>query len=95
MLFAVEGHLGAGVLAEEHAVTLLDVELLDLAVVADTFPLPTATTLPSWGFSLAVSGMMMTSRGGLLLLDALDDDPILKRTNLHGPIPSHSVAPGA
>jgi hypothetical protein len=26
---------------------------------SSTFPLPTAITFPSWGFSLAVSGMMM------------------------------------
>ena len=57
-LLAVELDLGAGVLAEQDAVAGLDVQRISLPSSL-TLPLPTATTLPSWGFSLAVSGMMM------------------------------------
>ena len=57
-LLAIELDLGAGPFAEQHAVAGLDVERLDLAVLAAA-PGPTATTSPSIGFSLAVSGMMI------------------------------------
>src|SRR5580698_1248875 len=47
-----------------------------------TLPLPTARTSPSMGFSLAESGMMMPL---LLFFDTLDDDAVLKRTDVaHG-----------
>ncbi len=47
--------------------------------------------LPLLGLLLGVRNND-TSRGGLLLLDTLDEDPILKQTNLHGPDPSYSGA---
>ena len=42
-------------------------------------PGPTATTLPSCGFSLAVSGMTRPDAVVLLGLDRLHDDPVLER----------------
>src|SRR6266851_5566626 len=57
-LFAVELDLGAGPFAEQHPVAGLDVERVDLAILAARAG-PTATTSPSCGFSLAVSGMMI------------------------------------
>jgi hypothetical protein len=59
------------------------------------FPLPTATTFPFCDLSLAVSEMMNPPGGGLLRRDALDEDLILKRTNLHGADLSSCVAAGA
>ncbi len=57
-IFAVELDLGAGPLAEQHAIAGLDVDREELAGLVAP-PGPTATTRPSWGFSLALSGMMM------------------------------------
>jgi hypothetical protein len=57
-ILAVDLHLGAGPLAEQHPVADADVEGLELAVLV-AGPGPTAITSPCWGFSLAVSGMMM------------------------------------
>jgi hypothetical protein len=54
---AVDLDFGAAVFADEHAVADFDFEGLLLAFVVD--PVPTATTFASWGFSLAVSGMMI------------------------------------
>ena len=48
--------LGAAVLAVDDLVADADVERDAVAVVVDR-PGPTAMTSPSWGFSLAVSGM--------------------------------------
>ena len=58
MLLVFEGHLGARKLAEEHAVSLLDIELLEPAVIAG-LSLADGDNSPSCGFSLAVSVMMM------------------------------------
>jgi hypothetical protein len=46
-------------------------------------PGPTAITSPSWGFSLAVSGMMMPPVVFLFSFDPLDDDAIVKWTEFH------------
>ena len=56
---AVELDLGARPLAEQHAVADLDVDAGSACRPRRGAPGPTATTSPSEGFSLAVSGMMM------------------------------------
>jgi hypothetical protein len=48
--------------------------------VVGALPRPTAITLPSWGFSLAVSGMMIPPLVFGFLVDALDEDSVLERT---------------
>ena len=58
MLFAVNIDFRAGIFAEKNTIVDFDIERGDLAVVTG-FPFPTATILPSWGFSFAVSGMMI------------------------------------
>jgi hypothetical protein len=57
VLLVFEGHLGARKLAEEYAVSILDIELLELPCCGPR-RFPTAMICPSWGFSLA-SGMMI------------------------------------
>jgi hypothetical protein len=47
-------------------------------------PGPTAMTSPSWGFSFAVSGMMMPPLVFSSASDPLDDDAIVKRAEFHG-----------
>jgi len=54
----VDLHLAAGVLAEEDTVALLDGEREPLALVGHLAGAD-RDALPSWGLSLAVSGMMM------------------------------------
>jgi len=54
-------HLGAAVLADEDAVSDLHLEGLDLAVLI-ALAGARAMTSASWGFSLALSGMMMPPR---------------------------------
>ena len=58
VLLAIQLDLLARILAEQDPVARFDVERDPFAVVF-TFPLPTATTVPCCGFSLAVSGMMI------------------------------------
>src|SRR5947208_10996402 len=83
MLFAVDLDLGAGVLAEQHGVAHLDVERGDLAVVAD-LSLAGGNDLALLGFFLGGVGDDDAPFGLLdLLLEALDDDPVLKRPDLH------------
>lgn len=55
-LFTVEGDLGPRPFTEQHAVADRDVQRVKLAV-SERAPGPTATTVPSIGFSCAVSGM--------------------------------------
>ena len=47
-------------------------------------PGPTAMTSPSWGFSFAVSGMMMPPVVFIFSFDPFDDDAIVKWTEFHG-----------
>ena len=58
MLLVVDLDLGAGVLADEDPVALLDVQRKLLAVVVD-LALADGDDLGLLGFSLAVSGMMI------------------------------------
>ena len=83
VLFAVDLDLGAGVLAEQDAVARLDVERDDLPS-SSRLPAPTAMTLPSSGFSLAESGMMMPPRVFSTSSTRRDQDAILQRTDVHG-----------
>jgi hypothetical protein len=57
-LLAIDLDLGPRPLAEEDAIAGLDIERVNLAVLAAS-PAPTAMTSPSMGFSWAVSGMMI------------------------------------
>ena len=66
-VLAVDLELGPGVLRVEDLLALLDVDRLALAVI-EVRPGPTARIVPSWGFSLAVSGrtmplLVISSRG--------------------------------
>jgi hypothetical protein len=58
VLIAVDFHLGAGILAEQDPVAFFRSSAMGFPS-SPTLPFPTAITLPSAGFSLAVSGMMM------------------------------------
>ena len=86
MLFAVELDLGTRVFAEEDAVAHLDVERTDLAVFENL-----AVTD---GENFALDGLLFgrvgdddPSLGLLFFFDALDDDAVLQRTDLHGVLP--------
>jgi hypothetical protein len=57
-LVAIHLHFGTAVLAEQNLVADLDVERANFAV-SKILPLPTATTFPKMGFSVAVSGITM------------------------------------
>ena len=57
-LLPVDLDLGAGPFAEQHLVLRLKIEGDDLAALV-AGPGPTAMISPCWGFSAAVSGMMM------------------------------------
>src|SRR4051794_9242132 len=81
-LVAVELDLGAGPLAEQHAVAGLDAHRRQLALVA-------ARTRPD-GQDLALHRLFFRGIGDddaalglLLLVDALDDDSIVQRPELH------------
>src|SRR6516164_9201827 len=81
-LFAIDLDLGAGPLAEQHAVANLDVDRDELAVLV-------AATRPDCD-DLALRGLFLRSvgnddaAGGLFLgVHALDDDAVVKRTKLH------------
>jgi hypothetical protein len=50
--------------------------------LASSRPLPTASTSPWSGFSPALSGMTMPL-AVVRSLGALDDDPVVERTNCH------------
>src|SRR5207253_5251860 len=83
MLFAVDLDLGAGVLAEQHGVAHHDVERGDLAVVAD-LSLAGGNDLALLGFFLGGVGDDDAPFGLLdLLLETLDDHPVLQRPDLH------------
>ncbi len=82
MLGAGGGRLGPRKLAEEHAVSSLDIDLLELAVVAD-HTLADSDDLSLLRLLLGGVGNDDASGGGLLI-DALDEDPSLKRTDPYG-----------
>src|SRR5262249_20958311 len=90
VVLALDLHLGPGVLAEEDGVTGLDVERADLAVLEDL--------AVSDGDDLALERLLLVGVGdddaplGLVLLgDALDDQAVLQRANLHLRFPRASV----
>src|SRR3989441_3768179 len=83
MLFAVDLDLGAGVLAEQHGVAGLDVERDHLPVLAD-LSLPDGDDLPLLRLLLGGIGDDDAALGLLnLLLEALDEYPVLKWPDLH------------
>src|SRR3981189_54152 len=89
-VLAVDFDLGARPLTEQHPVADLDVERMQLAVVAaasrpgrDDFAL-------HWLF-LGGIGDDDAALGLLLLLDAADQHAILQRSKLHGTPPSESI----
>ena len=73
VLAAVDLDFLAGVLAEQNRVARLDVERRDLPPSFSIRPLR-GDILPCWGFSLAVSGMMMPPTFCSAFFDAFDDD---------------------
>ena len=86
VLGVVDLDLGAGVLAEQHGVTDLDLERSTRSPFSIR-PEPTAMTLPSIGFSFAVSGMMIPPFFCSFSLDPLEQDPVIQRLHFHGSKP--------
>src|SRR2546426_6555879 len=83
MFFAVELDLGAGILAEQHGVAGLDVERDHLSVLAD-LSLADGDDLPLLRLLLGGIGDDDAALGLLnLLLEALDEYPVLKWPDLH------------
>src|SRR5215207_11443367 len=85
-ILAVDPHLGAGPLAEQHAVSGLDVEGNDLAALV-----PGAG---AGGDDLALLRLLLRGIGNddaalrlLLGLDTADDDAVVQRTELHECLP--------
>src|SRR5690606_26985488 len=81
-LVAVDLHLGAAVLREQHLVAGLDLEGLDLAVLV--------ALAGADGDHLALDRLLLGGVGDeeasgrlLLLVEALDDHPVVQRSNLH------------
>src|SRR5262245_49767471 len=87
VLLVVDLHLGAGVLAEEDLVAGLDVERNLLAVLSD-LAVAHRDDLALLGLLLGGVGDDDAALFHLLLLHALDENPIVQRTNLHGRLPS-------
>src|SRR5487761_1661979 len=82
-LLAVDLHFRAAVLAEENLVADFDVERTDLAVFENL----AITDRDDLSLDRLLSrriGNDDATGGGTLLLQALDDHAIMKRTNLHG-----------
>src|SRR5690606_9216527 len=75
--------LGAGVLAEQELVALLDGQLLHPAVLEHA-ALADGDDLPLLRLPLGGVGDDDAALGLLLLLDALDEDAIVQRLDLHG-----------
>jgi hypothetical protein len=86
VVLAVELDLGAGVLAEQHGVTGLDVQGAELAVLEEL--------AVAHGHHVALERLLLgglrdeqAALGLVLLCNALDNKPILKKTNLHNLFP--------
>src|SRR5205807_1707468 len=81
-LFAIDLDLGPGPFAKQHAVADFDVDGDELTrLVAAT---------GAYGEDLALGGLFLrgvrnndAARGLFLRIDALDDNPVVKRTKLH------------
>src|SRR5690242_13994545 len=82
VILALDLDLGARVLAEEHAITGLDVERANLAVLED-LTVADGDDLTLERLLLGRVGDDDAALGLVLLGDALDDEAILKGTNLH------------
>src|SRR2546430_1396476 len=80
--FAVDLHFGAAVLAEENLVADLDVAATHLSVLKD-LALADRDDLSLNGFFGRRIGNHDAARRGTILLQALHDDAVMKRTNLH------------
>src|SRR5690606_24898211 len=85
-VLAVHFHLGARILAEQHLVALLEVELANLAVLED-LALPDGDDLAANRLLRGRVGNHDAARRGALLLGAPDDDAIVQRPNLHAGSP--------
>src|SRR5262245_21535766 len=88
-LLAVDLHLGARPLAEQHPVADLEIDGDELAGLV--------AAARAHGDDLALRGLFLggvgndDAAGGLLLgIDALDDDAVVKRTEFHGYPPQKS-----
>src|SRR5919198_208425 len=84
VVLALDLHFGARVLAEQDPIAGPDVERPHLAVLED-FPVPHRDHLALERLLLGRIGDDDPALGLVLLGDALDDEPILKGTNLHLP----------
>src|SRR6202022_2370540 len=80
--FAFELHFGAAVLAEENLVADLDVAGTHLAVLEDP-AVADRDDLSANGFFGRRIGNHDAARRGTILFQALYDDAVMKRTNLH------------
>src|SRR6266851_2025442 len=83
VLLVVDLHLGARVLAEEDAVVGLHVQR-DLLAVLRYLPVAHRDDLALLGLLLRGVGNDDAALLGVLLFLALDEDPVMQRTNLHG-----------
>ena len=83
MLIALDGHLAAGVLAEEDLVALLHVERLDLAVLTD-LSVAGCNYFALLGLFLGGIRNDDSAFGLLLFIDSLYENAIVERTNLPG-----------
>src|SRR6266852_1787110 len=86
VLLVVDLHLGARVLAEEDAVVGLHVQR-DLLAVLRHLPVAHRDDLALLGLFLRGVGNNDAALLGVLLFLALDEDPVMQRTNLHGQPP--------
>src|SRR5581483_11397796 len=82
-LLAVDPDFRAAVLAEEDLVADLDVERTDLAVF-ENLAFADRYDLSLHGLFGRGIGNHDAARRGSLLFQALHDDAVMKRTNLHG-----------
>ena len=80
--FAVDLHFGAAVLAEQDLVADLDVERTHLAVFENLALADRDDLSPNGLFSRGI-GNHDAARRGTILFQALHDDAVMKRTNLH------------
>src|SRR6266446_7327475 len=86
VLLLVDLDLGARVLAEEHAVVGLHVQR-DLLAILVHLPVAHRDDLALLGLFLRGVGNNDAALLGVLLFLALDEDPVMQRTNLHGRSP--------
>src|SRR5215471_9429475 len=78
--------LGAGILADQDPIARLDIERRDLAVFVD-LALPDGDDLRLHGLFLGGVGDDDSPFADFFLLEPLDEDPIVERTNFHTDAP--------